>query len=192
MAITTLNNRSINRSDTAASGQLWTATSATASDFQAVSAGKIGQVLSAIETDASTASPDGTFTNITGLSVAITPAATSSKIWVMYNIHMTANGTNDNFASRIARGGTGIGVADSEGSCVLASAVDGGWNTNTRFSNSSINFLDSPSSTSELTYTVQWISPDSAALYLNKPVDTGTTSNRIRTVSTITVMEVLV
>ena len=38
MAITTLNNRSINRSDTASSGQLWTATSATASDFQASSA----------------------------------------------------------------------------------------------------------------------------------------------------------
>ena len=35
MAITTLNNRSINRSDTAASSQVWTATSATASDFQA-------------------------------------------------------------------------------------------------------------------------------------------------------------
>ena len=38
MAITTLNNRSINRSDTASSGQLWTATSATASDFQAAAA----------------------------------------------------------------------------------------------------------------------------------------------------------
>jgi len=35
MAITTLNNRAINRSDTASSGQKWTATSATASDFQA-------------------------------------------------------------------------------------------------------------------------------------------------------------
>ena len=35
MAITTLNNRSINRSDTAAADQIWTATSATASDFQA-------------------------------------------------------------------------------------------------------------------------------------------------------------
>ena len=34
MAITTLNNRSINRSDTSSSGQKWTATSATASDFQ--------------------------------------------------------------------------------------------------------------------------------------------------------------
>ena len=35
MAITTLNNRSINRSDTAGADQVWTATSATASDFQA-------------------------------------------------------------------------------------------------------------------------------------------------------------
>ena len=34
MAIITLNNRAINRSDTASSGQAWTATSATASDFQ--------------------------------------------------------------------------------------------------------------------------------------------------------------
>ena len=36
MAITTLNNRSINRSDTASADQVWTATSATASDFQGV------------------------------------------------------------------------------------------------------------------------------------------------------------
>jgi hypothetical protein len=35
MAIITLNNRSINRSDTASAGQKWTATSATATDFQA-------------------------------------------------------------------------------------------------------------------------------------------------------------
>jgi hypothetical protein len=35
MAIVTLNNRSINRSDTASAGQVWTATSATAADFQA-------------------------------------------------------------------------------------------------------------------------------------------------------------
>ena len=34
MAITILNNRAINRTDTASAGQNWTATSATASDFQ--------------------------------------------------------------------------------------------------------------------------------------------------------------
>ena len=39
MAITTLNNRAINRSDTASADQVWTATSATASDFQAAAGG---------------------------------------------------------------------------------------------------------------------------------------------------------
>ena len=47
MAITTLNNRAINRSDTASSGQLWTATSATASDFQANAAGGAWNLISA-------------------------------------------------------------------------------------------------------------------------------------------------
>ena len=39
MSITTLNNRAINRSDTASADQVWTATSATASDFQAAGGG---------------------------------------------------------------------------------------------------------------------------------------------------------
>ena len=39
MAITTLNNRAINRSDTASADQVWTATSATASDFQTAAGG---------------------------------------------------------------------------------------------------------------------------------------------------------
>tara|TARA_R110002020_G_C16020552_1_gene751918 strand:+ start:24 stop:617 length:594 start_codon:yes stop_codon:yes gene_type:complete len=39
MALITLNNRAINRSDTASADDVWTATSATATDFQAVSGG---------------------------------------------------------------------------------------------------------------------------------------------------------
>mgnify|MGYP003134498820 CR=1 FL=1 len=42
MAIITLNNRAINRSDTASSGQVWTATSATAADFQDAGGGITG------------------------------------------------------------------------------------------------------------------------------------------------------
>ena len=41
MAIVTINNRSLNRSDTATSGQVFTATSATASDFQDSSGGLV-------------------------------------------------------------------------------------------------------------------------------------------------------
>jgi hypothetical protein len=45
MAITTLNNRAINRSDTASADQVWTATSATASDFQATAGGGLVHLL---------------------------------------------------------------------------------------------------------------------------------------------------
>ena len=85
MAITTLNNRSINRSDTAASGQLWTATSATASDFQAAAAGgKVLQVVgssnSYADSTTSTSYVDVTSSSGTAWEVALTPSATTSKI----------------------------------------------------------------------------------------------------------------
>ena len=81
MAITTLNNRSINRSDTASSGQLWTATSATASDFQA-SGGKILQLVSATDTTIRGTTSTSYVTASNTLTVDITPSATSSKIQI--------------------------------------------------------------------------------------------------------------
>lgn len=193
MAITTLNNRSINRSDTASAGQVWTATSATAADFQAAAAGgKIGQVISATNTTGSTATPGSTFTNITGLSCAITPAATNSKILIVYSVSYTASGPNNSSGLRIARGGTGISISDAINSVNRTTSTTLGYDYATRFGTSSMNYLDSPSSTSELTYTIQWISPDSATLYLNSAANQATTNaNDIRSVSALTVMEVL-
>jgi len=63
MAITTLNNRSINRSDTASADQVWTATSATASDFQAVAGSTLVSEVattSGSSVDLSTSIPAGT------------------------------------------------------------------------------------------------------------------------------------
>jgi len=73
MAITTLNNRSINRSDTASADQVWTATSATASDFQA--AGGIGSGQSWSDVTGSRAL-DTTYTNSTGLPIQVVVSAT--------------------------------------------------------------------------------------------------------------------
>ena len=55
MAITTLNNRSINRSDTASADQVWTATSATASDFQAAGESNLPYFFATINTSQSVA-----------------------------------------------------------------------------------------------------------------------------------------
>ena len=60
MAITILNNRAINRTDTASAGQNWTATSATASDFQAGGGVNTRNLVSNVGVVASDASGAGT------------------------------------------------------------------------------------------------------------------------------------
>ena len=70
MSIITLNNRSINRSDTASSGQVWTATSATAADFQDASAGITGAQQWRLTTDF-----DGSATITSNLEAADTLGA---------------------------------------------------------------------------------------------------------------------
>jgi len=65
MAITILNNRAINRSDTASSGQRWTATSATASDFQAAGGG-VDTIFNLSKNGDQASISSGTLTKITG------------------------------------------------------------------------------------------------------------------------------
>ena len=82
----------------------------------------------------------------TGLSVSITPTSTSSKILVMVNQHCYKNGTSGG-ALRIMRGST---VIHSD-SAIYQSYGDEA--ANRHFHN--MQYLDSPSSTSALTYKTQ-------------------------------------
>ena len=141
MAITTLNNRSINRSDTASADQVWTATSATASDFQAVSGGKILQVVSAVDgTERSTTSTSWVTASST-LTLDITPSATTSKILLMLstNVFISAN----DGSITLYRDATNLGHADYGFSYLHIIAG---------YTHPTIIELDSPSSTSQITY----------------------------------------
>ena len=149
MAIVTLNNRATNRSDTASAGQVFTATSATAADFQAGGGGKVLQVLNDTATSAvATTAGTGTFVD-TGLSQAITPSATSSKILCIASIfHIRKNGdTSLNF--RLIRGSTNIitpmGNYDTGDSQQLTETFN-------------FQFLDSPNTTNATTYKIQYSS----------------------------------
>ena len=186
MAITTLNNRAINRSDTAASGQLWTATSATASDFQAVSAGKIGQVLQTVVTGV-TSTTSATYADIAGITVDITPAATSSKIFVMTDLNILQSNQYYMFY-QIVRDSTAIYIGDAASSRRRAS---GGPKSTDGVMNCGSKYLDSPSSTSALTYKVQWAIQTTGTGWLNKTHADTDAATHPRTASSITVMEVL-
>jgi len=138
------------------------------------SAGKIGQVLGVQKTDkASTSSTS--FADISGLSQAITPSATSSKILAMVSIKGVAsdNSTTDALSLRLMRD-----------SSVLSEAANITFGSTEQDNQScAIVFLDSPSSTSELTYHMEFKSRLSNSSSINNT--SGDTD------SELVVMEVL-
>jgi len=149
--------------------------------------GKIGQVVSTTKTDTWSSSGTGNFQAVTGLSVAITPSATSSKVYV--NVDLTGYFNDYGGGFSIYRGGSAIVAPDSPSS---RSIVNAGQHTPGAAYTSAFghSFLDSPSSTSALTYQV-YVFARSGTYYINRSSTDSDTSDYVRTVSTITAFEVL-
>ncbi len=83
----------------------------------------------------------------TGLNVAITPSATTSKVFVIATCYVDDNAASQQIWSTIYRASTNLGDA----SYGMMSSYAAGARLR---SNHSMSFLDSPSSTSALTYEV--------------------------------------
>jgi hypothetical protein len=146
--------------------------------------GKVLQVKQSVVTDRQSGS--GGFNDVTGLSVSITPSATSSKILVMTSL--TANSPNQYMFARIMRDTTAICIADASNSNTRASfgnffVEQHNWQTYSQ------TFLDSPATTSATTYKIQ-VYCDSSTYYINYGGSTDTDASRGNGVSTITVMEI--
>ena len=156
------------------------------------SLGKVGQVLQAVKTDTQNTTDDNTFTDISGLSQAITPSATTSKILVLFTVNITAD-TQDHVGIRLVRGSTDIfiGTDSDAGQNVSAGYRAGTTEENYHPANLCGQFLDSPSTTSATTYKIQAASNDE--FFVNRPHDdTGTTNvQRPHTSSSLTLIEVL-
>jgi hypothetical protein len=151
-------------------------------------AGMVLNVASTTKTDTQTFNTT-TFTDITGLSVSITPSATSSKILVTANVSCNAqNGTTQGFM-RLVRNSTVIGVGDASSSRIQATSPLPFVNQYSAVS-SSLTFLDSPSTTSSVTYKLQVRDENGYAVYINRSqMDTDNVAGG-RYISTITVMEI--
>ena len=150
--------------------------------------GKVLQVVSTTKTDTFTISTANSSApaDITGLSASITPASTSNKILVTAQI--TVGGTTSHTNLVIDRGGTDIGKGDAGGSrqqLTTAQLVTSGGNIGC----ANINFLDSPSSTSALTYKIQ-ANNNGTTTYINRSGTDSDSNAYGRFVSTITVMEI--
>ena len=115
----------------------------------AIPTGKIGQVIWA-EMDVGVNIASGTFVDLTGgaetLEATITPSATSSKIWITYTIQASMN-SNRGFTSQINRNNSAIYGPSNQ--------KDTYGDGDSHQQRSTITYLDSPSSTSALTYKIK-------------------------------------
>jgi len=150
-------------------------------------AGQVIQVVSTTKTDTfSTASTS--YVDVTGLSVSITPSSASNKILIIASIY-GGNDTQYSFA-RLMRGSTEICIADASGSNNRSSFTNFFTGDSGNFKNATQNFLDSPNTTSSVTYKVQMTTGGSGTIYLNYGGSGDSSSSRGKTASTITVMEI--
>ena len=161
-----------------------------ASDLAAGVGGKVLQVVSTTKTDTFYLAFTGTYTDVTGMSVSITPSSASNKILVLVSMNI-GNDTNSNASfSRLMRDSTAIFIGDSAGSRVRASTHT--YIDNVRQVPSQIMFLDSPSTTSSTTYKIQAQTGNASGggFYLNWGADNSDNTSVARTASSITVMEI--
>jgi hypothetical protein len=128
------------------------------------------------------------FVDITGLNVAITPRSTSSKVLVVVGVGCMGNsaaGYQTFVMLERDIGGSSTNLAvNTDASSINSSAM---WLDNNSYSTGagSVNFLDSPSTTSAITYTLQCRGGGNTAT-INRRGDTADDG----TVSTITAMEI--
>lgn len=156
-------------------------------------AGNVLQVVQTQKTD--TFSMTGkTWTDITGYFVNITPSSSSNKILIMADMTI---GTSAYYAYvRLLRDSTPIHIGDAAGSRPLATATPG-WYAGSTYdqyaaTQSSIQWLDSPATTSQITYKFQMRQYyASYSGYLNRTeIDRDTADYEPRFASTITAMEI--
>ena len=149
---------------------------------------RILQVASTTKTDTFSLS-SATFTDVTGFSVAITPAFTTSKVLVVVTMNVCANWNNGNLQARLMRDSTAIAIGDAAGSRTQASNVVASGN-NFAGQTVVISFLDSPATTSSTTYKVQIRGNTANTTVVNRDLDDSNSAQNPRTVSTINVFEV--
>mgnify|MGYP000017419801 FL=1 len=134
--------------------------------------GKILQATTTNKTNSFSTSSTS-FVEVTGLNVSITPSSTSNKILIMSSFSLGQFGGSTSAHITLYRNSTNLGNA-SNGMNEIYNSVSGNFSCG-----SGVVYLDSPSSTSSVTYTI----------YARTGSGTAYVGNNSET-STITVMEV--
>ena len=155
--------------------------------------GGIIQVKQTVKTD-KVSFGSSSFTDLSGMTVRITPTSTSHKVFIMCHMTLCDNDENHTVIFKLVRGSTDICVGDQVGSnrrraTGAFAQIGGGDHPLTH----AFMFMDSPSTTSEVTYKIQVQTEGGGQASLNgrHNGDTDSTeAKNARYASTITAMEV--
>jgi hypothetical protein len=151
--------------------------------------GSVLQVVQGILTENYASTTAATWLDI--VTVNITPTSTSSKVYVSFNLNAMVIADNQRAGARIARNSTGIGVATNVGNRTPAATTFAGTSDGSLSSlNMSNSILDTPSTTSQITYRLQVQCENTTEIKVNHDDADGNGVSYFRGVSTITAMEI--
>ena len=160
-------------------------------DGALVGAGKILQVVQSVKTDVATFSVSAGGTSTAAVSASITPSATTSKVLVI--VHASVDGNTGAIQGTLFRGGSATTyVGDADGSRRRVSSGTRNVSDDNNTTAIVFQFLDSPATTSALTYDVRLghAQSDTRTLYLNRSDFNADAAQDSRPASSITLMEV--
>ena len=154
--------------------------------------GKILQVVQTVKTDTFT-STSTSYTDVTGMSVSITPSSSSNKVLVTASFNCAVDTDNRWSIYQLVRGSTALFIGDTASSRSVGSVAhvqESSTGTGQGVFNLNIVFLDSPSTTSATTYKIQGKVQSGASFVINRSDNDTNADYGLRTASSITVQEV--
>jgi len=137
-----------------------------------VDVGKVLQVVQTYKTDVFSTTSES-LVDITGMSATITPSSTSNKVLVFLNLAIGSSSNTQRTMIQLVRGATNIGIGDAGGgnrTRSISTEFQPQPDSNGVKNNTDIRqhiFLDSPASSSALTYKVQ-IEGTAQTVYVNR------------------------
>ncbi len=178
--------------------RIWNGTAWKTLAYSDYTSGSVIQVASAVKTDTFASTLNALWLDISGLSVSITPTSTSSKVLVLVDVKGAGTTNSTVIRTRLTRNDSAIYTGDAASNRPLGlgqfyGGADAGTDIYYIAQIGGI-YLDSPASTSALTYKVQ-VGADATnstrTVYINRTQgDRNNTTNDTRVASSITVMEI--
>tara|TARA_R100000781_G_scaffold100974_1_gene64469 strand:- start:327 stop:848 length:522 start_codon:yes stop_codon:yes gene_type:complete len=150
--------------------------------------GGIIQTVTLTKTDTASFTSNETEIEFTGFQPTITPSSNSSKILII--VSLTYGSTGTTYKGRLKRGSTDIFRGDASGSRQRGTFGLGFCSDENQADVATFIALDSPATTSAITYKLFFINDNNTALFINRSANDRSDDIGGRHVSTFTLMEI--